>query len=288
MVQLGWRQSNADRELYAPLFAFAYLEEMHLIKHGETVSKWMKFNDDLFRTQDGFIGKDKTSYNSIKVQFEKRIAEFKHTFGWENGKCKNNSGEEGDLTEPDATIRNMLKEKHDDAEAKKCAENDNKEVNQNEMTVLLNNMSSQSKKRPRNKLDSSNNGNHSGTKVGNSVDDIISSTLQSFSSSLASPGVKKLKKALETVVEEKMLTHFKDRPIAEIFTKAGINFITLPAETITRYEEVGVSTLVNIFCTPNMNFDAVYVKKEWRECNVEYLHAAKLYSYFTVVKNEFI
>ena len=55
MVQLGWRQSNADKELYTPLFAFTYLKEMHLIKHGETTSKWMKFNDDIFRTQDGFI-----------------------------------------------------------------------------------------------------------------------------------------------------------------------------------------------------------------------------------------
>ena len=136
---------------------------------------------------------------------------------------KNNSGEEGDLTEPDATIRNMPKEKHDDVEAKQYAENDTEDVNQNEMRVLLNKISSQSKKRPRNKLDYSNRGNHSGTKVDNSVDDIISSMLQSFSSSLASTGVKKLKKALETFIKETMLTHFKDRSIAEIFAKAGID-----------------------------------------------------------------
>ena len=86
MVQLGWRQSNADKELYTPLFASAYLEETYLINHVETTSIWMKFNDDLFRTLDGFIGKEKTSYNSIKIQFEKRIAEFKHTFG---GKTEN-------------------------------------------------------------------------------------------------------------------------------------------------------------------------------------------------------
>ena len=83
----------------------------------------------------------------------------------------NLSDEAGDLPEPERTIKLMLIEKQTEDEKKKLAESDEEEVNQNEVTVLLNGLSGQSNKK-------------------SSVDDIISSTHQSFSSSLASQELK--------------------------------------------------------------------------------------------------
>ena len=164
----------------------------------------------------------------------------------------NLSDEAGDLPEPEKTIKLMLIEKQTEDEKKKLAESDKEEVNRNEVTVLLNGLSGRSNKKRTKKLTETSEINHSGTKNGSSVDDIISSTHQSFSSSLASPGVKKLKKALESDIEDKLLNRFKDQDIGAFFANAGIDMTILEAEIIYKYEEIGVSTLVNIFCTPYM------------------------------------
>ena len=163
----------------------------------------------------------------------------------------NLSDEAGDLPEPEKTIKLMLIEKQTEDEKKKLAESDKEEVNRNEVTVFLS-LSGRSNKKRTKKLTETSEINHSGTKNGSSVDDIISSTHQSFSSSLASPGVKKLKKALESDIEDKLLNRFKDQDIGAFFANAGIDMTILEAEIIYKYEEIGVSTLVNIFCTPYM------------------------------------
>jgi hypothetical protein len=83
--QMGWRLPNSDEALYSPLFRLGYSEKMHLIPHGEVGPKWNSFVNKLFDTQQGFIGRERGSTNSIRTQWDGRIETFKNKFGWENG-----------------------------------------------------------------------------------------------------------------------------------------------------------------------------------------------------------
>ncbi len=104
--QLGWRDQNfAEGILFPALFKFTYHEEMHKIPHGEKTAKWEKFVKDLFLTQPAFKDKEPVSTKSIKQQYENRINFFIEKFGWEDGRCKNLSGGEGDLGETDKVIK---------------------------------------------------------------------------------------------------------------------------------------------------------------------------------------
>jgi len=64
--QVGWRSHDADAELFTPMFRFGYHEGMHKKHHGKTKDKWEKFVSDLFATQDGFIGKEKTTVKALR------------------------------------------------------------------------------------------------------------------------------------------------------------------------------------------------------------------------------
>ena len=56
---LCWRAPEADVELFTDLFRYGYHEGMHKRAFGKTKDKWEKFAEDLFATQQGFIGKEK-------------------------------------------------------------------------------------------------------------------------------------------------------------------------------------------------------------------------------------
>jgi hypothetical protein len=45
------------------------------------------------------------------------------------------------------------------------------------------------------------------------------------------------------------------------------------------YNDIGLMTFVSIFCTPNMNFEARYVKQEYKELGISVLVCHKLYSF---------
>ena len=117
--QVGWRHPNADQDLFAVLFRFGYHERIHTAPHGKVLEHWTKFVDDLFNTQEGFMGKEKTSVRAVRQQWDARIESFKKTMGWEDGHCQNLSGFEGDLAEPDATIKMILNEIQEEEERKR-------------------------------------------------------------------------------------------------------------------------------------------------------------------------
>ena len=107
--QVGWRHSNADQDLYAGLFRFGYHERIHNAPHGKVTEHWTKFVNDLFNTQEDFMGKEKTSVINNAML--------------EDGHCQNLSGFEGDLAEPDATIKMILNKIQEEEERKKAKEN---------------------------------------------------------------------------------------------------------------------------------------------------------------------
>ena len=140
--QVGWRHPNADQDLYAGLFRFGYHERIHNAPHGKVTEHQTKFVNDLFNTQEGFMGKEKTSVRAVRQQWDARIESFKKTMGWEDGHCQNLSGFEGDLAEPDATIKMILNEIQEEEERKKAKENDAKQTEANEVQVILNGQTS--------------------------------------------------------------------------------------------------------------------------------------------------
>ena len=72
------------------------------------------------------MNKEKTTVRAVRQQWDARIELFKKTMGWEDGHCKNLSGFEGDLSEPDATIKMILNEIQEEEERKKVMQNDAK------------------------------------------------------------------------------------------------------------------------------------------------------------------
>ena len=145
--QVGWRHPNADKDLMAEMFRFGYVKRIHLAPHGKVTEIWTNFIEELFNTQEGFMGKEKTSVRAVRQQWDARIELFKKTMGWEDGHCQNLSGFEGDLAEPDATIKMILNEIQEEEERKKVKENDAKQTEANEVQVILNGLTTTSKKR---------------------------------------------------------------------------------------------------------------------------------------------
>ena len=146
--QLGWRNvANRDKLLYEPLFKLAFHEKMHIIGHGEVTAKWVQFVKDLFDRTPGFYGKEMVSVKSIRQQFDARIEQFKIKFGWDNGRCKNLSGEEGDMQEPDKTIKLMLKEIDDEEEKRDLKIKDKEKIHETAFSVLVNVLGEKKKKR---------------------------------------------------------------------------------------------------------------------------------------------
>ena len=144
---LCWRAPDADVELFTDLFRYGYQEGMHKRAFGKTKDKQEKFTEDLFATQQGFIGKDKITVKALRNQWDARIEKFKTLHGWEDGRCKNLSGLEGDLSEPDATIKIMLEEIQQEKAEKEVKDADAKQTEANEVSVIIQGYTNNSKKK---------------------------------------------------------------------------------------------------------------------------------------------
>jgi len=68
------------------------------------------------------MNKEKTTIRAVRQQWDARIELFKKTMGWEDGRCQNLSGFEGEISEPDATIKMILNEIQEEEECKSDAE----------------------------------------------------------------------------------------------------------------------------------------------------------------------
>lgn len=228
--QKGWRASNADELLYTPLFRFGYVEGMHLISHGDSVKKWTNFNlalHDKETGQDGFRGEEVPSFQSIQAQWKQRITKFKTVFGWEDGHTGNLSDMNGDMIDPDKTIKLILTEQWDKEQIKKTIEADKALVEKSEATVLLSNLSKQSKKR-RQTLDDkySTPTDDTNTDVNSTTSSVQRASYTSTPDDMTAlnDGItaltrgikgnspeKKLKKSQEYLIEEKLVTYLGDK-----------------------------------------------------------------------------
>ena len=263
---------------------------MHLIPYGEVTKRWEKFVDDLFATQQGFIGSEKTSVKSIRDQFDARIEAFKKEVGWESGRCQNLSGKEGDMSEPSS------KEQFLDEHQKTIKATDKEIMDQNEVPVLIDSLGNQSKKKRLSKFT-----NDSFTKPSKSTSsadtptdtttllkDSINAFTRMVNDKSPSPSKKKLKHALESDVEEKMMEQIGNFNMLDFLAAVGIKAALISCENLSTYEDIEVDTVVNIFCTPILNIDAGIVKQNWQQCGITALHSNKLYTYLTKLKNSLL
>ena len=97
--------------------------------------------------------------------------------------------------------------------------------------------------------------------------------------------IKKLRKASESEVETKILAVLQEKPIEMILLEAQIRVNPL---IIDRFEDIGIATIVNIYCTPKKDFDTEYVKGQLFLLFNDILIVHKLYSYLQHLKDSFI
>ena len=121
------------------MFKLGYELKLHLNKYGKIPEEWKFFHEQLYQ-QNGFLGHEPGSIESIKTQWRNRIDIYKRKFGRDDGVKGNLS----DLSESDCIINFFLQEVQDEEEKKKAIE---AVVNQTENSVLLHILSDKSKKR---------------------------------------------------------------------------------------------------------------------------------------------
>jgi len=146
--QLGWRKPDADEKLYLPMFRLGYQQKIHLTKHGVGKTAWNDFVELLFQ-QEAFIDHEKCSVQSIKDQWTARIEKFNKQMGSQSDGRQNMSGHDGELSELDKTIRDIVLEVANEKAKKDAIESDKVAVNVSESTVLMKSMATDAKSRRR-------------------------------------------------------------------------------------------------------------------------------------------
>lgn len=354
--QLGWRQTDADDVLYLPLFTFAYYQEkMHLdstFKEEGVLDCWDKFVDNLFKTQVGFVGKERISTQNLRKKYNDRIYSFKREMGWEDGKSGNLSGKDGELNRLNLIIRNMLTEQYQEDQQKKIEEAEKKAVNETELTVLLRSLGAQSKvKRTPKRLTSSSlrqtaedaevepgfgvaavaateqlpaGADDSTTPLKKSKKEdtsltFINEALSNFSSmckgmssesnwytvppppiNFMTPPSSTSREVLsgstvvgapkEATIETQLNEQLQTVNMLSFLKECNINVQSNANDHIYELlvEEIGLDTLVSIYCTPEANFDAKYVKDQYEKLGIPMLAVHKIYSNFNRRKTMFL
>ena len=289
--QVPWRLDTADTNLHSPMFDLAYVEGMHIIAWGKSTEKWDKFVDLLFE-QDAFKNFERTSTQSIKTQFNNRIAAFKRKHGWEDGRTGNLSDERGDLTKPDSTIKTMLVEIETEREKAKTLAADKEAVEKSEVTILQEAFADRAKSKRKNKtfLSPGEEGSESDRSTPCSTNSSfeygkLSASIQAlsaYSQAVNNPTVQL--HAPEQVVEKKMLDAIGHFTATKFVEAMGANDVL---GTMTELvEEATVAAIINVYCSPHKKFDASVVKAELKELGFSPMFTMKMYKYLASVRDE--
>jgi hypothetical protein len=289
------------------MFKVAQQEQMHIIPYGHVVAKWNSFVNLLFEKTQGFMEYEKTSVQSIRVQYDSRIAAFEKEMGWADGRCQNLSGKEGDKSELYEIISTMLEEKYSKENEKKLQDADKVAVDNNEVTVLIRGLGRDSKhtRKPTRSLqvpvvgpssplgEGTMGSPESGVtepgsvastaKKGDTMSDILRFAVKSFEKAANPSPKKKLKMSLESEFEAKLQARLTS--LDDALTDGNIH----PNEDdMYNLCEIGLPVLVSIYCTPDKNFDAKFVKDEYKELGLPPLIAHKLYLFFHECKRKIL
>ena len=192
--QIPWRDKEKGAKLLLCLFRLAnakgiYKEIKRYSKDFmRSEERWELFVEELFRQPEfaGITG----SVRAVKTMFDQTIRERARFHGWldiNGGVTGNLSNEEGDLSGIDVEIKQILLYREEQRETEKFNTNLSKELDQNEVTIITNNLKKRSKAKSK---DSSSSSGHSSTVSGSTR-----STFSEFDNTyLNFFGVKKPKK----------------------------------------------------------------------------------------------
>jgi len=301
---LCWRAPDADVELFTDLFRFGYHEGMHKRAFGKTKDKWEKFTEDLFATQQGFIGKDKITVKALRNQWDARIEKFKTLHGWEDGRCKNLSGLEGDLSEPDATIKIMLEEIQQEKAEKEVKDADAKQTEVNEVSVIIQGYTNNSKKKRAFKqidtvpdVDTSAVTDATPSNVllsavkSKGTTDFIQRLIDGVTGTTPITGTSSSTLSNDEALIMKLSKHLTDMGSVELICNAYGNCSAMPRSFDLQscselLDQIGLDTLARLFME-NCN-DPKYIKNELKDYQIDKITEGRLYSYIIHIAKSFL
>jgi hypothetical protein len=82
----------------------------------------------------------------------------------------------------------------------------------------------------------------------------------------------------------KMLLFLNGKSILQLLDDAQLTVRTINPEDIDLLTDIGIELLVDIYCSPNKNFDRDYVIQQYKDLKISILHIHKLIRYFDSVR----
>lgn len=305
--QLGWRLPNADEALFEPLFRRGYAERLHVLPHGEVTNKWAAFVDDLYQTEEGFIGKDKKSVKSVKEQWDLKIRRFKERFGWLNGSVSPHLTAKDKLileTSLYKTIHQVVYELWEHDKKKRVRGKKARLEAENAAITMLSVPASststdifdnQKKRKVVETVDHE--ATPGGTKSSAASTAAAASAAPAAAATAATAAIddkeylaylaaKNMElrvppeSALEARIVKKVKKESGDFNPATLVELAKVDLATADLELFSNF-----TLLINIFCSPGKNFEPEFVKNSFKEIGLSTLDAHKVYFYLNRIKN---
>ena len=245
------------------------------------------------------MGKKKVTVRAVRQQWDSRIESFKKTMGWEDGHCQNLSGFEGDLAEPDCTIKLILNEVQEEEERKKAKDNDAKQTEVNEVQVILNGLTTNSKKRAYKQVGDSGGSKDSGGVPTSALKLASSRSAGSFIDHWMESSLRTTPTVSEVTDNEALIGKVMrrlDRSTAgmDLIVDAYGDCTLLPKKESWDFEAtggildcLGNESLARLFV--EFKDDPKYIKEELKSYDIDTVTTARLYNYIIkIVKEELI
>jgi len=249
--------------------------------------------DNLFETEEGFIGKEKKSVKSVKEQWDIKIRKFKEKFGWLNGTVSSHlPPSDKALLESGLykIIHQVVYElwEHDKKKrirGKKALETEHITLSSLPVIPTSTDIFDHQKKR---KISSSS----SEVAAATAVAEISSPGAGAGTTSATAAGTeegtvtnwKNFRVPPESVLEARIIKRVKKE--SNDFTHATLmELLKIDLATVDIALFSNFSLLINIFCSPGKNFEPEYVKNTYKEIGLGSLDAHKVYYYLNRIKN---
>jgi hypothetical protein len=189
----------------------------------------------------------------------------------------------------------ILVEVFEEEQRQKTLDKEKLAVAKTESTVLLNSCTEKSKKSRKMKAadgsfsttDTIDLSSPSPTQAARPRHDNTMHALITSINAFGSSPVKKLKIAPETKLEEKIMEHINGQDMEATLNEAKLTLYDFSFSD-SEFNLSELDVLVNIYCSPNRNFDSAYVKSEFQDLGFSKLAAAKLYKYFNDIMINFV
>jgi hypothetical protein len=277
MPNLPWRTERGPI-LTGCLLKLVVSTGQHLKKNkAGSPDIWDSFSELLFK-QPEFHGLEGSS-NSIREKYKEVLKERARHQGWmdaNGGITGNLSGHEGDLSEVDGMVKQILMDQDGKKAEKELKTIQAGELNDIEGDVLKGRLVEGARKRRKlsspgsvGSASSTSKASASSTPSSVTVDDMFASVFG------PSPLAKTAKVEEATTVEERLNSLFMMRD--DVSSEGLGEEVDLSLEGIGSLSEITVPVMISVYCTPDSFGDVNYFKHEMRSYGMSMLDAHKLF-----------